>query len=292
MFSISHCSTHDSDHFKTPACPTLTEDDLFQTTFLKCYTNQQKTELRTIRNSTILHAEEVMLQQVEAGTMELPQEIWLTRSPCENCAIKLLEAYSDNSESPIYPTLYIANIATGKNVEFSINAHYVQSLIELMRNGFNIEVWNLKKIFHRYIQNHTRLMEESEFASKTEGISHQKHYNKAQKCKKKAERALIQLEELQLRLTRCREQLREDSSSAGHSLVAHMGIVPLLYHSPEDATVPGLMQCQCRVILTTCAAGEMQAVKPMVIFRGKRQSHDFMVHTYKNVPKIAIPILF
>lgn len=58
--------------------------------------------------------------------------LWITNSPCAECSEKLITFFKNKVEKP---TLYIGKIYKG---DWDANR---KKLIELVKNGFNIEVW-------------------------------------------------------------------------------------------------------------------------------------------------------
>lgn len=169
-----------------------------------------KKSMRKNREKKTTHVEELFLMHIKKSCSKLPQKLWLTKSPCEECACRLLEAYAEANRSsrddPVHPTIYIADIYTG-SVAFSTNAPGVKVLINLMAHNFTFEVWiSCTEVFNK-IKCHCAKqllaldqavnMSEAQFRAKKTALRYQKE----------AERSVKQLEILPERLKACRDCL-------------------------------------------------------------------------------------
>ena len=122
-----------------------------ETTYLVCKTALKQDEAAATPNASASsekkfiyrnrdgkHAEKEMLTDLSSKGYQLPTEIYITRSPCESCAVELLKAYSSMETKP---TIYVAGIFMGNEKQYITN-HHIQGLVELKRNGFSLEVWD------------------------------------------------------------------------------------------------------------------------------------------------------
>ncbi len=98
------------------------------------------------RNRRGKHAEEIMLEKMSG---RLPNDIWLSRSPCEKCADLLSEAYKDKAKKPTihFVKFYIGKGYQKKKIEKS---RHIKRLMKLMNEGFGLEVWDCIKDFKKH----------------------------------------------------------------------------------------------------------------------------------------------
>lgn len=202
-----------------------------QTTHLRCHDSKGVVKCYSKNN---IHAEQWMLEKFEEKPLPkepLPKEIWLSRSPCEECAMKLLQAYKkeaykkEGRACPRYPKINIAHVYVGGE-KFSTELQHVRALIELMRNGFEIVVWG-------------------DLAGEDDKDD-----------LKEADRK--RMKTVGDRLEKCRDELNP-------TLIAQVGQIPLLYYTPQGSEPR--KECQCTVLLTLFAEGVKHSVKPMVVFQ-------------------------
>ncbi len=93
-----------------------------------------------------MHAEAIMLDKVSG---RLPKDIWISRSPCEDCADKLSKAYKDEDKPTIhFVKFYIGSKYQRKKIKES---PHIKRLMKLKNvNGFKLEVWDCIKDFKQH----------------------------------------------------------------------------------------------------------------------------------------------
>ena len=168
----------------------------------------RKTSTRSLKELETTHVEKVFLNYIKKRGIKLPREIWLTKSPCEDCANCLLQAYSEANnarpDDPIHPKVYIARIYTGK-VPFSTSAPGVRNMMKLMRHNFKFEVWNnVKGVFNEIKEDCTKKILDLEQSCSEDSSKEKK---KAQRYKRNSEDSIKQLETLSEKLKACKEYL-------------------------------------------------------------------------------------
>ena len=92
-----------------------------------------------------MHAED----QMEASC-GLPNDFYLIRAPCADCAIMLKQKYKNQAK----PTINIARPYFGKGKSGNGNKDVnIQCLAMLVQAGFKLVIWNWKNFYSSYLTN-------------------------------------------------------------------------------------------------------------------------------------------
>ena len=87
-------------------------------------------------NSGENHAEDFMYKNLSPN---LPQEFWLTNSPCPQCARNFMERYAKSVKKPtIYITHFYSRPPSGSQQE----EEAIECLAKMMYNGFTLLLWD------------------------------------------------------------------------------------------------------------------------------------------------------
>ncbi len=88
-----------------------------------------------------------MLEKVSG---RLPKHIWISRSPCEDCAVLLSKAYKEYKYED-KPTIHFVKFYIGskyKKKKIEESSH-IKRLMKLEDEGFGLEVWDCTKDFNK-----------------------------------------------------------------------------------------------------------------------------------------------
>ncbi len=111
------------------------------------YYSESKKEYVYHRNGG-KHAEEIMLEKLNKVSGRLPKHIWISRSPCKDCAGLLSKAYKDEDKKTTihFVKFYIGKGYRKKKIEES---PHIKRLMKLEDEGFGLEVWDCIKDFKK-----------------------------------------------------------------------------------------------------------------------------------------------
>ena len=86
--------------------------------------------------SGVNHAEDFMYNTLSAN---LPQEFWLTNSPCPQCARNFMERYAKSAKKP---TIYITHFYSRPPSGAQQQEEAIECLAKMMHNGFTFLLWD------------------------------------------------------------------------------------------------------------------------------------------------------
>lgn len=229
-----------------------------QSTYLRSRDSEGR--IRFTKNNK-KHAEMNMLHYYEMYELKLPTTIWLSHSPCDECAIQLEAAYrKENPKCPTYPTIKIAAVYTGKGYTDKnlFNSPHVQHLVALHQRGFKFERWDLNEDYKKLVN--PKKISMQELMAK---------YRASNQLLKTGRRLI-------LIAGKCRELVKRETPLKFHNpfTFANMKQIPILYKNQAGKMV----RC-CTIFLTACSDGVNDRVKPLMVFRGteKQKTEQEMV---------------
>ena len=82
------------------------------------------------------HAEDFMYKTLSHN---LPQEIWLTNSPCTQCARNFIVRYAKSKQKP---TIYVAHFYSSPPRGPRQQEEAIECLAKMMYNGFTVILWD------------------------------------------------------------------------------------------------------------------------------------------------------
>lgn len=110
-------------------------------THLSCRHSSDKSSYSYYSSENGTHAEVSMINDKEKKGEMLPDEIWISRSPCEDCADLLSARYQPKESTKA--TIHFAKYYVGSFQKTELfSSPHIQRMIRLMDEGFRFKVWD------------------------------------------------------------------------------------------------------------------------------------------------------